>query len=175
MRTTSKFLLAVLVLSAWCVSALAQTPDFRNRGYKGSISITYHYGVFVGAETSHGYMFDTHNYLGAGFGGFILPNSVHPVFLTFFADYQHYFGDKKDAPVLGLKTGFSNALNFGNASGVQYKNAILIEPDVAWSWGLKSGNALTLGLGCTLLVPVGSTRTDRKILPLPKISFAFEF
>ena len=40
---------------------------------------------------------------------------------------------------------------------------------------MKSGNGLTLGLGAALYMPVGESRTDKKVLPMPKLSFGFEF
>ena len=52
MRFTPRFMFAVIALFAATTLASAQVPSFRNKGYKGSISFTDHYGVFVGAETS---------------------------------------------------------------------------------------------------------------------------
>ncbi|EJW89740.1 hypothetical protein EVA_22153 [gut metagenome] len=34
---------------------------------------------------------------------------------------------------------------------------------------------MMLGFGCALIFPVGTYRTWRKVLPLPKITFGFEF
>ena len=166
---------AVITLLTASTIAFAQVPDFRSKGYKGSVSLTDHYGVFVGAETSHGYMFDSKNYLGVGFGGFVLPNDAHPVFLDFFVDYQHYFKNERSTPMVSIKSGFSHSINYADTPGVKYGNALLLEPNVGWSWGLKSGKGLTLALGSTLYFPVGASRTDRKVLPLPKLTFSFEF
>lgn len=175
MRFTPRFMFAVIALFAAMTLASAQVPSFRNKGYKGSISFTDHYGVFVGAETSHGYMFDSKNYLGVGFGGFVLPNDEHPVFLDFFVDYQHYFKNEKSTPMVSIKGGLNHAVNYADTFGDKYANAILLEPNVGWSWGLKSGNGLTLALGCPFYFPVGASRTDSKVLPLPKLTFTFEF
>ncbi len=175
MRLTSKFLSAVFILITACSISFAQTPDFRNKGYKGSASIIDLLGVFLGAETSHGYMFDSHNYLGAGVSGFFLLGDQNPFYLNFFADYQHYFGNKKSAPVLAFKAGYSRAVNYDTFFEVTYKNGVLLEPSFGWNWGFKSGKGLTFSLGCSSVIPVGESRTSRKILPLPKIALAFEF
>ena len=120
-------------------------------------------------------MFDRHNYLGVGVGGFIFPNSSHPTFMNAFLDYHNYLSKKASTPVLGLKAGGSHSFNYEGLSGVKFKNAVLIEPSLGWSWGLKSGKGLTLGLGAALYLPVGESRTDKKVLPMPKLSFGFEF
>ena len=69
MRLSKRFFVVTAVLAVVSFSALAQTHDYRSKGYKGSVSITDQLGVWVGAETSHGFMFDRHNYLGVGVGG----------------------------------------------------------------------------------------------------------
>ena len=177
MRVSKRFLVVAAALVVVSFSAMAQTHDYRGKGYKGSVSITDQFGVFVGAETSHGYMFDRHNYLGVGVGGFVFPNSSHPTFMNAFIDYHNYLSNKASTPILGLKAGGSHSFyNNGNGlTDVKFKNAVVIEPSTGWSWGLKSGNGLTLGLGAALYIPVGESMTDRKVLPMPKLSFGFEF
>lgn len=173
-----RFYLKLLLIAVLAVSSLnvsAQIPSFREQGYKGSVSLTDHLGVFVGAETSHGFMLDNHNYLGLGVGGFVFPNADHPTFMNVFLDYQNYLMNKASTPTLGMKAGFAHAFNYEENVGIHFKNAILLEPNVGWSWGLKSGKGLSLGLGASLFLPVGEARTDKKVLPMPKISFAFEF
>ncbi len=155
-------------------SVFAQNGIGRSRGYHGSIAVTDQLGVFVGAETSHGYMFDSHNYIGLGIGGFILPNDSLPIYMNTFIDYHNYLREKNTF-VLGLKAGWSHAFNYLEDSGIQYQNGVLFEPNAGWSWRLKSGNGLCLGLGASMILPLGNSRTSRKILPLPKISFGFEF
>ena len=71
MNRISKVLLAGVLIVTSCIGASAQN-DYRSKGYKGSVSITDHYGVWLGSETSHGYMFNRNIYLGAGIGGYIL-------------------------------------------------------------------------------------------------------
>ena len=177
MRLSNRFLVVAAVLVVISLGASAQTHDYRGKGYKGSVSITDQFGVFVGVETSHGYMFDRHNYLGVGAGSFVFPNSSHPTFLNVFVDYHNFLSNKASTPILGLKAGGSHSFyNNGNGlTDVKFKNAVVIEPSTGWSWGLKSGNGLTLGLGAALYIPVGESMTDQKVLPMPKLSFGFEF
>lgn len=168
-------ILAILfITSLLATNSFAQSEIKRRSGYYGNITITDHLGVFVGLETSHGYMFDKHNYLGAGVGGFILPNNNHPTYMNTFLDYHCYLKEKNSF-VLGMKAGWSHAFNYNSNSGIKFKNGILIEPNIGGSWLLKSGNGLILGFGVAMIFPVGDFRTDKKIFPLPKISFGFEF
>lgn len=165
-----------IVLTGICLSAVAQRRDYRDPGFKGSVAITDQLGVFVGGDVSMGYMFDRKNYLGGGVGAFIFPKDGDiPVYGNAFADYRHYFKDAKDSMFIGSKLGFSHAFSYETNGGVTYKNGILFEPNFGWSWTLKSGHGLELGLGATLIAPVGDYRSDKKILPLPKISFGFSF
>ena len=39
---------------------------YRNSGYRGNVNFTNHIAVWFGLETSHGYMFDSKNYIGGG-------------------------------------------------------------------------------------------------------------
>ena len=170
-----KFLIAI-ALTGICFGAAAQTKDYRDPGFKGSVAITDQLGVFVGGDVSLGYMFDRKNYLGGGVGAFVFPKDGDiPVDGNLFADYRHYFKDTKNSMFAGSKLGFSHAFNYMDNSGVTYHNGILLEPNFGWSWGLKSGHGLELSLGATLLAPVGESRTDKKVLAMPKISFGFSF
>ena len=175
MRSSKSFFVAAAALALVTFSASAQMHDYRDKAYKGSVSITDQLGVWAGLETSHGIMLDRHNYLGVGIGGFIFPNSEHPTFMNAFLDYHNYLSNKTSTPVLGLKVGGSHCLNFDEVTGCKFKNAVLVEPSVGWSWGLKSGHGLTLGIGAPMYMPVGVSRTDKKVIPMPKISFGFEF
>lgn len=161
----------LLLISA---SAYAQNSNDRSEGYRGNLAITDHLGVFIGAETSHGYMFDSHNYLGLGIGGFVLPDESHPIYMNAFIDYHNYLRDNNTL-VLGVKAGWSHAFNYQKDSGIKFENGILCEPNIGWSWSLNSGNGLYLGLGASLIFPLGESRTEKTVLPMPKISFAFEF
>ena len=166
--------LALAVVSICSVSAYAQNNNGRAPGYHGNLAITDHLGVFIGAETSHGYMFDSHNYLGLGIGGFVLPNDSHPTYMNAFIDYHNYLRDKNTL-VLGVKAGWSHAFNYQKDSGIKFENGILCEPNIGWSWCFNSGYGLYLGLGASLIFPLGESRTEKTVLPMPKITFGFEF
>ena len=171
-----KKLFIAIALTGICFGAVAQTKDYRDTGFKGSFAITDQLGVLVGGDVSLGYMFDRKNYLGGGAGAFIFPKDGDiPVYGNAFADYRHYFKDTRNSMFIGSKLGFSHAFSYETNSGVTYRNGVLLEPNFGWSWGLKSGHGLELGLGATLIAPVGDYRSDRKILPLPKISFGVSF
>lgn len=68
----SLLLSSMISLSAQDTCQKEVNSDFRSRGYKGSVLYTNHYLVWQGIETSHGYMFNRHHYLGAGVGAFFL-------------------------------------------------------------------------------------------------------
>ncbi len=175
MNQFSKVLLAGVLIVVSFIGASAQN-DYRSRGYKGSVSITDHLGVWVGAETSHGYMFNRNVYLGAGIGGYIFPNGDdNPYFGEAFLDFHSYLRNKKGTPVVGLKTGFMHGFDFEKKYGMTLENGLFIEPNVGWSWGLRSGHGLTVGLGGKVIAPLGDKRTDQKALFMPKISVGFEF
>lgn len=175
-KTWNVFGALLVMLSLFGAVSHAQTISGRKPGYRGSIAVTDNLGVFVGAETSHGYLFDAHNYLGIGIGGFILPNGTgNPVFGNAFLDYRYYLKDKPGTLVLGVKSGYSHAFTYDKDSGVAFRNGILLEPTVGWCWGLKNGCGFSLGLGLTMIAPLGESRTDKKVLPLPKLAIGFEF
>ena len=68
--------------------------SFRQTGYKGSVLYTNHYLVWQGVETSHGYMFNEHHYLGAGAGFMLAPIDNVPTFGRGFVDYNAYICKK---------------------------------------------------------------------------------
>lgn len=101
-----------------CFIADAQVPTFRARGYKGNVSYTNQYFVWQGIETSHGYMFNFHHYLGGGVGAFLAPvDDVPPAFAYAFADYTAYFLNKKSTPFAGIKVGVCQALDEKDVNG----------------------------------------------------------
>lgn len=137
--------------------SFAQSGNGRTAGYHGNVMVTDHLGVFVGLETSHGYMFDKHNWLGGGINVFVFPDTNLPTYMNVFVDYHNYLKERSSL-VLGMKAGWSHAFNYDNG-GVNYKNGIFFEPDVGWSWLLNSGKGLSIGLGGTMIVPVGERST----------------
>ena len=52
-----KLIISLGFLCLIAVSAHAQNSNGRIQGYYGNLAITDHLGVFIGAETSHGFIF----------------------------------------------------------------------------------------------------------------------
>ena len=102
--------------------SFAQSGNGRTAGYHGNVMVTDHLGVFVGLETSHGYMFDKHNWLGGGINVFVFPDTNLPTYMNVFVDYHNYLKERSSL-VLGMKAGWSHAFNYDNG-GVNYKNGI---------------------------------------------------
>ena len=175
MNLFCRFLLAG-ALFVVCSSGVSAQNDYRSQGYKGSVSITDHYGDWVGAETSHGYMFNRNIYLGAGVGGYIFPNGTqNPFFAEGFLDFHSYLRNRKGTPVVGVKTGFMHGFDYEKKDGMNLENGLFVEPNIGWSWGLRSGQGFTIGLGGKAIAPLGDSRTDKKVILMPKVSFGFEF
>lgn len=175
MKTASELMIVVAMAFA-CTMASAQTNDFRTPGYKGSVSIIDQYGVWAGLETSHGVMFDRHNYLGAGMSVSVcLPElgDTPPVFGQFFVDYHNYLLDRRSTPVLGVKAGYMTALNEKKATGWNFTKAVFIEPNVGWNRGMKKGFGLTTSLGAAMFKPIGVSTKNFAVMP--KLSLTFEF
>ena len=170
-----KVILSVLSMLAVAMAAEAQIPAFRSRGYKGNVSYTNQYLVWQGVETSHGYRFDSHHYLGGGAGVFLAPiDDVPPAFAYVFVDYTGYFLNKKNTPFAAIKTGVCQALDEKNADGdFKFSVAATVEPVFGWSWGLKSGKGLLLSISSPLFI--SGDRYSTTVQMMPKLSFGFEF
>lgn len=170
-----KIVLTLLAIIAISSGAFAQVNDFRSKGYKGSLSIADQFGVWAGIETSHGYMFNSKNYIGAGVGVYMFPNGRnYPTFANFFVDYQHYFKDARNTPLAGVKSGLYKTLN-SYESGWKFHQAVYLEPNVGYSWGLKNGKAFTTTLGASFYNPFGENYVSNPVVVMPKIGFTFEF
>ncbi len=70
----------------WSASASEQDEIHRSAGYRGSISLTDQYLFWVGFDTSHGWMFDEHHYLGGGVGFATVPDGFWPTIAHVFVD-----------------------------------------------------------------------------------------
>ena len=164
---------AVAALIVVAAGAMAQSPSFREPGYKGNVSYSNMMIVWNGIDTSHGYMFNEHHYIGggAGFSSF-LDGRAFPALIHLFAEYRAYWFDGSSTPVAGIRAGYI----FSVPSGGAVSN-LEIEPSIGWSWGLKSGNGLLLRLGIDMInAPVALTENSSLPLTLlPKLSFSFEF
>ena len=164
-------IVAIYFVSYSCETLYAQE---RNKGYQGSISYSNMALLWNGIETSHGYMFNEHHYLGAGVGLLAaIPFSKPEGFLGhIFVDYHAYWFDKKCTPMAGVKIGYIRSFpDKGNLQNVE------MEPNIGWSWILKSENALAISLGANI-VPESIHFTETDSLPFtiaPCLCFVFEF
>ncbi len=154
------------------LNASAQNDDeaisYRARGYRGNVAFTDQYLVWMGFDTSHGYMFNEHHYLGAGAGLFLAPIYDLPAFGHVFLDYHAYFKKKKSTPMAGIKAGY--CFSIGSYAGNVFDKSFEIEPCVGWNWSLSSNRGLNLSLGASVFV-----YGENKAVAMPKVSFAFEF
>lgn len=166
----SQFIIALIALCG-SLTMSAQESSPRSAGYRGSLTLTDQYLAIIGFETSHGYMFNEHHYLGAGVGGFFIPTDNLPCFGQVFADYRAYLSDKASTMVLGAKAGFCHAFktNEGNHNGYSFMNAAILEPSLGWIWGGKNGNGFGISLGGQVFM----YKDDVSVLP--KLNFFYEF
>ncbi|MBQ5639773.1 MAG: hypothetical protein IIV12_02620 [Bacteroidales bacterium] len=92
-------------LLSFCVSAqtVSEIPSYRQKGYAGSVSFTNQYIVWLGLDTSHGYMFNEHHYLGGGLGFFLAPiDEVPPTLFHAFVEYKSFWRKKASTPLLKI-------------------------------------------------------------------------
>ena len=168
-----RILTIALLAFAFSMSAQTKTdiPAYRSKGYAGSVSFTDQYIVWLGFDTSHGYMFNEHHYLGGGFGFFLAPvDDLPPTMIHAYAEYKSYWFKRKNTPTAGLKAGYCMPVTYrGEGSGFKFMGAFEMEPNIGWDWGLKSGKGLSLSLGATLLM------TEWHTFVMPKLSFGINF
>jgi len=171
MRKYLSFLIASMVLLEGAVSSSAQNTMPRTKGYRGSVSLTNQYFVIVGLETSHGYMFNEHHYLGAGIGGFFIPTDNIPYFGQAFIDYRAYLSDKPSTMVVGIKTGFCHAFKTrsGDHNGYTFMNSATAEPNIGWIWGGKKGKGFGLNISSQILIQKNDVQA------MPKLNIFYEF
>lgn len=178
-----KRILTIILMMAFAASMSAQDnteiPAYRNKGYAGSVSFNDHMFLFLGLDTSHGYMFNEHHYLGGGLGFYITPlvvNDVVPMTGHIYAEYKSYLFKKRSTPTVGFKMGYAIPISDDpvdrqkpDQTIVSYYKAFEFEPYVGWDWGLKSGKGISLALGADIL-------TDFKdYLPVLKLSVGISF
>ena len=142
--------------------------------YRGSISLTDQYLFWVGFDTSHGWMFDEHHYLGGGVGFATVPDGFWPTIAHVFVDYSAYILKRPSTPTAGVKAGYM--MSFGVLGDQRPLNdfgemsVFEIEPNVGWSWAFNGDLGMRLSIGATVLV--GSQWTTAV---MPKLSVGFEF
>ena len=157
----------VVALAALCAAASAQVPGYRNTGYKGSVGLAMVWHG-PGIETSHGYMFNPHHYLGIGAQGIFAP-PITPFFEEFI-EYQVYITKKQNAPFLGLKGGVFQTWGIGEEDS--FACSVFAEPRFGWSWAIPAQPiyGLTLSGGALIL-----ENRDGSVGVMPSLHLAFEF
>lgn len=167
---TIVFIALLMGAASLCADAQTKTeiPAYRQKGYSGSVSFTNQYLVWLGFDTSHGYMFNEHHYLGGGAGFFLVPiDDVPPTFFHTFAEYRSYWCKRRNTPTAGIKAGFCFPLV--EKSGNLFRHAFEIEPNLGWDWGTKNGKGLSLTAGASMFV------ANRNVVAMPKLSFGINF
>lgn len=169
-----KVLFSIIFICMVCINLYSQEHNYRDKGYKGSISYTNKILIWNGFDTSHGYMFNERHYLGGGLGCYLgmYGNSGIPIIMRIYADYHAYWYDRTSTPVAGIKLGYARSINQNEAL-----SEMEIEPNIGWSWGTKSGFGLTLSFGLIISnTPVHFSESSSLPFSLaPSLSFAFEF
>jgi hypothetical protein len=159
---------AIALLAAFTVSASAQAPSFRSRGYKGNVGIQT-FELMPGILTSHGYMFNGHHYLGAGVGFTVIPSSDLSIIVSPFIEYQAYILPKNSTPVVGVRL---EHLMVIDETPIYYAAAT---PTFGWSWGIGSQKQFGIMpfIGCGVFYQY--TGPDRgHVFPFPMLGVVFE-
>ncbi len=173
-----KRIIAVLVfVIAISANAFSQIPSFRERGYKGNVSYTNMIVIWNGIDTSHGYMFNEHHYLGGGVGFYLVPDgTTYPTVVHFYADYLAYCFKRASTLVAGMKAGYARIVHPPMDDSI---NTFEFEPNIGWSWGFKSGQGLTLTLGTYILTMPhyfdANPNQSWPVTVIPRMSLSFEF
>lgn len=170
-----------IILLACAVSMSAQDnseiSSYRNKGYSGSVSFTDQALILLGLDTSHGYMFDEHHFLGGGIGFYAAPIKGNPIGYHVHAEYKYYWFKRNSTPTASVKLGYGGAIltdkDYHSDAFMPYGNYKL-EPNIGWDWGLKNGNGFSLSLGADILINEILTK-DMYAIVLPKISLGIMF
>ena len=172
-------LFAALSVATMCFAASAANARvsdpvlYRSTGYKGSVSLTDITLAWVGLETSHGYMFNEHHYLGAGAGAFTVPAADTPFFAHAFVEYRAYILKKNSTPVAGIKAGWFGSTE-QDASGNLFANAFELEPNVGWTWAFNEKLGMNLCIGATSCL-YSNAPGSLAVLFMPKLTIGLEF
>lgn len=177
LTTVALFFSVPFIWSAAAAESTSGTNDNsirRAAGYRGSISLTDQYLVWMGFDTSHGWMFDEHHYLGGGVGFFTLPDFWSwPTFAHVFVDYSAYILKRPSTPTAGVKAGCMMVIgSLGEDDPFEGFGQSLfeIEPNVGWSWAFNENLGMRLSIGATVLIGRGGYARA-----MPKLSVGFEF
>lgn len=159
------YIITAVALAAGSVAASAQTPAFREKGYKGNVGLQT-IELLPIPITSHGYMFNQTHYLGVGVGAIYFSSfAVYP-----FIEYQAYLLKRNSTPVLGVK--LSNLLLLESSPNFHAG----ISPSFGWSWGIGSRRQFGIMpyLGCDVFYCYHGPTKD-SLFPNPFLGVVFEF
>ena len=170
-------LIAVLAIAALpiCVNAQEknEVPAYRQKGYAGSVAVSDMFIFFAGFDTSHGYMFNEHHYLGGGFEAYVLFPFLNNSFVYCvepFVEYKAYFLKRKCTPTASLRSGYCIGGTIYYTDESPYTSGYFaLNPSLGWDFGLKCGKGLGLSVGLMLLTDMS------EINYAPEISFGFRF
>lgn len=169
-----KIALVFVTLMSLMLSAGAQEniPAYRSKGYKANVTYTNIGLLWNAVETSHGYMFNDKFYVGGGAGVFVGAFGQAVCAGRIFADAQAYWFPRKSTLTSGLRLSY-----FPFLSGNGY--AILADLTIGWSWGLASGQGITLNAGVCAGYPGNISYVGVDLSPhlglTPELSLSFEF
>ncbi len=136
-------------------------------GYRGSISAHAMFNVWLGAETSHGYIFNRRHYVGGGIGASVAPVENIYVLGHIFAEYRYFILTQDSSPTLGAKAGLCTDLR-NDPSGPPISRAAEIEINIGWDWTFKNGSGVFLQFAAPFFI-------SDFFQFLPKLSFGVEF
>lgn len=156
--------------------ARKEIPAYRQKGYAGSVSLNSELVYALGLETSHGYMFNVHHYLGAGVGFNILPMLYPPpsttaYFTRIFVEYKAFILKRSNTPVLGVRAAFSPVWWKSADGQMEMRDVVWIDPGFGWDWKLKDNLGLNVGIGVNLMYNI----TNDIFGALPRVSLGFQF
>lgn len=177
-----KTLIAVLAIFTISIIANAQEtnqiPSYRHQGYMGNVSISDLHFYFIGLDTSHGYMFNEHHYLGAGVEACISVPVMEDLWVFMvepFVEYKAFFLKRKSTPTASMRAGYAYGNTYITDPELSFLSfafdghELALTPSLGWDWGMKNGKGLNLSVGALIM-------TDFKtIFATPKISFGFNF
>lgn len=143
------------------------TQSNRRTGYRGCISVSGMYNVWLGAETSHGYIFNRQHYFGGGIGASVAPVENIYVLGHIFADYRYFIMTQDSTPALGIKAGYCMDLR-NDPSGPPITKAAEIEVNIGWDWSFRNGSGVFLQFAFPFFI-------GDFFQFLPKLAFGVEF
>ena len=175
-------LIAVLAIFTLPIITNAQEnnkiPSYRQKGYAGNVSVSDLNVFFVGLDTSHGYMFNEHHYLGGGVEAYLSVPVMKDMWVLMvgpFVEYKAFFLKRKSTPTASIRAScmYSNLYitdpEYVFLSSYFHGYSFELTPSLGWDWGMKNGKGLNLSVGALIM-------TDFKtIFATPKISFGFNF